>query len=122
MAPKRLYLLPCSIGIRAGSSLLHVFQKCSLCGNMFGDRPVEFCKLKIAFKVVPQWERVGFEPGVQSGGNELVGLLGQCRCINTGLRKQQLDGVSALFCGGGRIRIESLQPDAEGADVGLQFF
>ena len=76
MAPKRLYLLPCSIGIRAGSDLLDAFQKCSLCGNTFGDRPVELCKLKIAFKVVPQWERVGFEPGVQSGGNERVGLHG----------------------------------------------
>ena len=88
VAPHILHLLPCSIGIRAGSSLLHVFQKCSLCGNMFGDRPVELCKLKIAFKVVPQWERVGFEPGVQSGGNELVDLLGKCRCINTGLCKE----------------------------------
>ena len=29
--------------------------------------------------------------------------------------------MSRLFCGGGGICVESLQPDAEGADVGLQF-
>ena len=88
VAPKRLYLLPCSIGIWVASGLLDALQQCRFRRDAFGDRSVELCKLKIAFKVVPQWERVGFEPGVQSGGNELVDLLGQCRCINTGLCKE----------------------------------
>ena len=88
VAPQLLHLLPCSIGIWVASGLLDALQQCRFRRDAFGDRSVELCKLKIAFKVVPQWERVGFEPGVQSGGNELVDLLGQCRRINTGLCKE----------------------------------